>query len=83
MKDTKEKRLWSLTLWLKRAAKAMYVAGESLHRDPERPLYETMKMKPILLWRSQDLKMPELWDVYQEELHTVELAQGEEECCSQ
>ena len=27
MKDTKEKRLWSLTLWLKRATKAILVAG--------------------------------------------------------
>lgn len=55
-------------MWLKKAAEARHVVGESLLGGLERPLNEAEKAKPGLYL--QMLEMPELWATCQGESQT-------------
>lgn len=55
--------------------------GESLHRGPEKPLLEAVKVKPELHWRPMMLTMPLAWDTCQGELQTGRGASPKRETC--
>lgn len=58
-------RLWDLPPRLRRATEAKCVAEESLHRGPEGPLCESVKVKPGLFGYYMRLEMPEPKDTCQ------------------
>lgn len=45
MNDKRVKGLWDLLLQFRRVTEASHMAGESLHRSPERPRCEAVKAK--------------------------------------
>lgn len=54
-------------MWLRKAGEARHMSGLSLHRGPQRPLHETMKVKPGLCGSPTILEMPELWVIWVKE----------------
>lgn len=47
---------------LRKVTETKHVVEEYPHGDPERRLYEAVKVKPGLPWRTQNLKRPESLD---------------------
>lgn len=54
VRDTR-KKLWDLPLQLRKAAKARWASGMSLHRGPGMRLGEAVRTKPWFPWRPQDV----------------------------
>lgn len=58
---------------LRRATETRFVAGQSLHGEVQKLLYEAVKVKPELCWRPQDVEVAKVMDLYQGELqHSME-----------